>query len=54
MALLIAFDLLDRQIVDRNGVPDRVLGPWMLGKLARWVVRRRMTTVPWQSPRWES
>jgi hypothetical protein len=131
MPLLIGFDLLDRQIVDRDGVPvgkvddvefsddgrsvtalltgqralgarfggrlgrwitdtatrldivcevdadgrpelvavlavrgpwgrllgyerEQVVGPWIVEKLARWVLRRRMTTVPWRSLRWES
>ena len=32
---------------------EQVRGPWILEKLAGWVMRRRMTTVPWQSLRWE-
>ena len=32
---------------------EQVRGPWILEKLAEWVMRRRMTTVPWQSLRWE-
>jgi sporulation protein YlmC with PRC-barrel domain len=33
---------------------DQVSAPWLIEKLAAWIVRRRMTTVPWQSLRWES
>ena len=32
---------------------EQVRGPWILEKLAEWVMRRRMTTVPWHSLRWE-
>ena len=27
---------------------EQVRGPWILEKLAEWVMRRRMTTVPWR------
>ena len=33
---------------------EQVRGPWLLEKLAGWVMRRRTTTVPWRSVRWES
>ena len=33
---------------------EQVRGPWILEKLAEWVMRRRTTTVPWRSLRWES
>jgi hypothetical protein len=32
---------------------EQVRGPWILEKLAEWVIRRRMTTVPWQALRRE-
>jgi hypothetical protein len=30
---------------------EQVDGPWIIEKLARWILRRRMTTVPWRSLR---
>jgi sporulation protein YlmC with PRC-barrel domain len=64
MPLLIGFDLLDRQIVDRDGVPvgnvddvelyerEQVRGPWIIETLARAILRRRTTTVPCGAVRW--
>ena len=33
---------------------EQVRGPWIIEKLAGWILRRRTTTVPWQSLRWGS
>lgn len=33
---------------------EQVRGPWVIEKLAGWILRRRTTTVPWRSLRWES
>jgi hypothetical protein len=33
---------------------EQVGGPWIIETLARWILRRRMTTVPWHSLRWGS
>ncbi|HEY7272714.1 MAG TPA: PRC-barrel domain-containing protein [Actinoplanes sp.] len=33
---------------------EQVGAPWIIEKLARWILRRRMTTVPWRSLRWDS
>jgi hypothetical protein len=33
---------------------EQVRGPWIIESLARRILRRRTTTVPWQSLRWGS
>ena len=33
---------------------EQVRGPWIVETLARWILRRQMTTVPWRSLRWGS
>jgi hypothetical protein len=33
---------------------EQVRGPWIIETPARWILRRRMTTVPWGSLRWGS
>jgi hypothetical protein len=33
---------------------EQVHGPWIIEKIAGWILRRHMTTVPWRSLRWQS
>jgi sporulation protein YlmC with PRC-barrel domain len=33
---------------------EQVSAPWIIEKLATWILRRRMTTVPWRALRWGS